>query len=166
MGRFEVRSMHSNRIVKNLEELRSFAIELSAKLGCGRVVALSGPLGSGKTTLVRELAVILGVPDSEVRSPSFTLVNVYQARRCVVYHVDLYRAKTEADIRSIDLEEILYDPAAMTFIEWPEQVLGRLPKDALLVNLDFCPKHGPDSRRLSLAPISTGKGPTPIPRVS
>ena len=150
--------MRIDRIIKNLEELRSFAGDLAKKLKPGRVVALSGPLGSGKTTLVRELAAILGVPDSEVHSPSFTLVNVYTARHGVLYHVDLYRAKTEADIRSIDLEEMLYDPAAIAFIEWPEQVLGRLPKDALWVNLDFCPKHGPDSRKLLLSPVAAGKG--------
>ena len=87
------------------------------------VVLLSGPLGSGKTTLTRGLAAGLGIGDSaKVHSPSFTLVNTYQAR-VPIYHVDLYRVEGERDFRSIGLEDFL-GKDGVSILEWGERLPG------------------------------------------
>ena len=75
---------------------------LAAELQAGDVVLLEGVLGAGKTALARGIAAGLGVPEEEVRSPTFTLVNPYQGR-LPVYHVDLYRIADSVDfLKSLD----------------------------------------------------------------
>ena len=138
------------RMVQGRAELRGLAEELAPHLRPGRVVALSGPMGAGKTTLVRELVDVLGLDAAQVRSPTFSLVNVYDANGRRAYHVDLYRAESEGDLAGIDLEEVLYDPEAFAFIEWPERLLARLPPGHLRVELAFAPDAGPEARRVTL----------------
>lgn len=90
----------------------------------GDLVLLEGPLGAGKTTFVRAVAEELGVTDP-VRSPSFTIANIY-AGRLVVQHLDLYRLDEVREEDALALEE--YARAdAVTLVEWPEaggSVLG------------------------------------------
>ena len=97
------------------------------------LVLLNGPLGAGKTTLVREIAVALGVTDT-VRSPSFTLANVY-AGPLVVNHLDLYRLEEVADEDTLALEEYR-SPDAVTLVEWPEAGGGRLGSPEWVIYLD------------------------------
>jgi tRNA threonylcarbamoyladenosine biosynthesis protein TsaE len=89
----------------------------------GLVIALSGELGAGKTRLVRGLARGLGIT-ARVHSPTFTLVNEYGGGRLRLFHLDLYRLETPAQIRSAGLEEFL-QPAGVTVIEWAERWLGQ-----------------------------------------
>lgn len=103
-------------------ETREAGARLAAGLGPGDSVLLQGGLGAGKTVFVRGAAGALGVDPGKVRSPTFTLVNIYPGR-VPVYHVDLYRIEKPEDLAEIGLEEILgTDGVAM--VEWPEK-LGR-----------------------------------------
>jgi len=87
------------------------------------VILLTGPLGSGKTTLARGIALGLGLADSTlVHSPSFALVNIYQGR-CRIYHVDLYRVDGDRDLRSVGLEDFC-GRDGITVIEWGERLPG------------------------------------------
>ena len=86
----------------------------------GLVVALSGELGAGKTQLVKGLARGLGVT-ARVHSPTFTLVNEYGGGRLRLFHLDLYRLETRAQIVSAGLEEFL-QPDGVTVIEWAEKL--------------------------------------------
>jgi len=96
----------------------------------GLVIALSGDLGAGKTQLVKGLARGLGIT-TRVHSPTFTLVNVYSGGRLPLFHLDLYRLETRAQILSAGVEEYL-NPAGVAVIEWAE----RLTKEELrLTNL-------------------------------
>jgi tRNA threonylcarbamoyladenosine biosynthesis protein TsaE len=86
----------------------------------GLVLALSGDLGAGKTQLVKGLARGLGVT-ARVHSPTFTLVNEYRGGRLPLFHLDLYRLETPAQIRSAGVEEFL-QPDGVAVIEWAERL--------------------------------------------
>jgi tRNA threonylcarbamoyl adenosine modification protein YjeE len=123
-------------------------VELAARLGgalaVGDVVALTGPLGAGKTTFVQGLAEGVGVPaERHVASPTFTLVNEHPGRIPLV-HVDLYRIGSPAELPELGIEEA-YDRAA-TAIEWADRYWEILPGDVLHVDIEV---HG-DARELRL----------------
>ena len=112
----------------------SFAVELAATLEAGSVVALVGPLGAGKTTLVKGVARALGV-EEEVTSPSFIRLNVY-AGRFPVYHLDLYRMQDSAEFIAFGLDEWL-DTDGVTLIEWADRVAELMPAHSITVALDY-----------------------------
>lgn len=109
----------------------SFGRRLAADLEPGDVVLLRGDLGAGKTVLARGIAVGLGVPAEEVRSPTFTLVNPYQGR-LAVYHLDLYRIEKAADLDELGLEEILGGDG-VAIVEWGERLGAWRPARCLEV---------------------------------
>src|SRR5438128_9092591 len=85
----------------------------------GLVIGLCGDLGAGKTQLVKGLARGLGISE-RVHSPTFTLVNQYAGGRLTLFHLDLYRLETPAQIISAGLEEYL-NPDGVAVIEWAER---------------------------------------------
>ena len=86
-----------------------------------RLVILRGDLGAGKTTLVRGIVRSLGAPEDDVTSPTFTLVHEYQGRKLKLYHLDLYRLESEAELLQLGMEEIEADPNALVVVEWGEK---------------------------------------------
>lgn len=99
---------------------------LGRELVGGEVILLHGPLGAGKTILVKGIATALGLDQQEVTSPSFTLVNPHNGR-VLLYHIDLYRLDEGASAaHAVDLDEILTDEKAVVIIEWAER-MGRYP---------------------------------------
>ena len=88
----------------------------------GLVIALSGDLGAGKTQLVRGLARGLGFA-GRIHSPTFTLVNVYAGGRLPLFHLDLYRLETLAQIHGAGVDEYL-QPDGVAVIEWAERMMG------------------------------------------
>ena len=114
---------------------RRLAARLGRVLQVGDVIALSGPLGAGKTTFVQGLAEGLGVPaERHVASPTFALVNEHPGRVDLV-HVDFYRIRSPAELPELGIEEA-YDRAA-TAIEWAERFPDWLPEDTLHVLLEM-----------------------------
>lgn len=106
-----------------LGALRRIGRRLARALRKGDLVLLYGPLGAGKTTLVRAVADALEVTDP-VRSPSFTLANIYSGR-LLVQHLDLYRLDEICDDDALALEEYAAGDA-VTLVEWPEAGIARL----------------------------------------
>jgi tRNA threonylcarbamoyladenosine biosynthesis protein TsaE len=86
----------------------------------GWVIGLTGDLGAGKTQLVKGLAVGLGVA-GRVHSPSFALLNEYNGGRLPLFHLDLFRLDTPAQIVRAGLEEYFYRPRGVAVIEWAER---------------------------------------------
>lgn len=95
------------------------------------VLYLCGELGSGKTTFVRGFARAAGVRGL-VRSPTYTLLEVYPAAAGMLVHLDLYRVQSPAELDSLGLREWAA-PKHTWLIEWPEHGVGRLPEADLVV---------------------------------
>ena len=87
-----------------------------------KLVVLRGELGAGKTTLVKGMAAALGAADAEeVVSPTFTLVHEYQGRKVRLFHLDLYRLETEAEVEGVGLWEMADAPDALVLVEWGDK---------------------------------------------
>ena len=111
------------------------------------LVAISGDLGAGKTTLVRAICRGYGV-DAEVTSPTYALVHEYESPRGTVYHLDLYRLDNPGELVNIGWDDIV-SADALILVEWPERANGRLPAPLVHLELEHVP--GDTSRRLLLA---------------
>jgi tRNA threonylcarbamoyladenosine biosynthesis protein TsaE len=115
---------------------------LAGLLFPGAVVALVGPLGAGKTQLVRAVALGLGLADGRaVSSPTFVLLHEYPAR-LPVYHFDAYRLKGGADFDDLGAQEYL-EGDGVCLVEWADRVADALPAEQLRVELTIT---GPTSR--------------------
>ena len=107
---------------------------LAAVVRAGDVIALSGPLGAGKTSIARGLLAALGLQE-EAPSPSFAIVQPYAPpeTRLPVLHVDLYRIEDPADAEELGLEEARAD--SLLLVEWPERLGPGAWADALWLTL-------------------------------
>src|SRR5947209_11719160 len=118
----------------NLEATEELGRRLGELLFLGAVVALDGPLGAGKTQLVRAIAAGLGLADTRiVSSPTFVLLQEYPAR-LPVYHFDAYRLRSEAEFFDLGGHEYLADDG-VSLIEWAERIPGCLPREHLSIRL-------------------------------
>jgi tRNA threonylcarbamoyladenosine biosynthesis protein TsaE len=119
----------------DLEATEAFGRQLAELLFPRAVVALVGPLGAGKTHLVRAVAAGLGVPDGRVvTSPTFTLLHEY-AGRIPVYHFDAYRLRGAGDFFDLGAHEYL-EGEGVCLIEWADRVAEALPADHLRIELE------------------------------
>ena len=107
--------------------------QLAARARQGDVIAISGPLGVGKTTLVRGFLAGLGHPD-EVPSPSFAIVQPYEATDPPAWHVDLYRLQDRSELAELGLDAA---DDAVLLVEWPERAGDDAWPQALRLSLDF-----------------------------
>lgn len=123
------------RRVPTGSEAETFALgrDLASGLRPADVVLLQGDLGMGKTVLARGLAAGLGVPEEDVRSPTFTLINLYQGR-LPVYHIDLYRIDKPAELEELGLEEIL-GADGVAIVEWAERLGPYRPPRGVLITI-------------------------------
>ena len=126
---------------------------LAGSLRDGDVVLLHGDLGAGKTTLAKGIATAFGIEDV-VSSPSFSLVNEYDSGLAAavtrLYHLDLYRLRSEADLASIGFEDFVAPGDGVTLVEWPERAEAALPERFLLIEIETV---SPDGRRLRFVPV-------------
>jgi tRNA threonylcarbamoyladenosine biosynthesis protein TsaE len=122
----------------------AFGRGLGARLFPGAVVALIGPLGAGKTQLVRAVAEGLEIADSRVvNSPTFVLIQEYVAR-LPIYHFDAYRLANSAELFDLGVHEY-FEGQGVCLVEWADRVEDCLPPEHLRVTIEIT---GPTSRRL------------------
>lgn len=124
---------------------------LAPCLCAGLVVYLSGPLGSGKTTLVRGMLRGLGV-NGAVKSPTYTLVEPYRCGAGPVYHFDLYRVQDPVELEHIGIRDYV-DGRAVCLVEWPERGADRLAPPDVSITIG----HMDTGRRLQFV-AHTGRG--------
>lgn len=106
--------------------------KLAKKLKPGDMIALSGNLGSGKTTFTKGIGKGLGVKDPRhINSPTFVLIKEYKGK-IPLYHLDLYRLDGPKEIENLAIEEYIYGDG-VTVIEWAEKIKCILPKKHILV---------------------------------
>jgi tRNA threonylcarbamoyl adenosine modification protein YjeE len=124
----------------------------AAWLEPGDFIGLTGDLGAGKTTFARGLIRALAeAPDLEAPSPTFTLMQVYDAPRGPVVHADFYRLRGPRELYNLGWDEAI--AGAIAVVEWPERVAEALPANRVEVDIRFDPKRGPDFRVLTLRGI-------------
>ena len=105
----------------DLAAMDAFGKRIAAKLGPGDVVALTGGLGAGKTTLARAIIAALG-HHGEVPSPTFTIVETYEHLRVPLVHADFYRLEHPSEVEEIGLDD--YRQGAALLAEWPDHAGG------------------------------------------
>ena len=123
----------------NTEEL---AIKISKKLKLGNIVFLYGEMGVGKTTfvkyLIKEFLRANKVQQIEVVSPTFNLLNEYQIGKTKINHYDLFRLKSNEELKNLDLFED--KQKSITLIEWP-QIINEKPKNLIELNFKYEKDH-------------------------
>ena len=138
------------------ESTQALGAALASLLRNGQVVALHGDLGAGKTVLSRGVARGLGITEA-VTSPTFTVAQEYQApdgRR--FNHLDMYRIDDERSALAFGIEEYLFDPDAITLVEWPERIAGLLRGgDCIALTLAY--GDGQDETRVTALPDDLGR---------
>jgi tRNA threonylcarbamoyladenosine biosynthesis protein TsaE len=135
------------------EETFNYGHQLGSRLEGGEIVLLSGPLGAGKTMLVKGICAALGIAADDVTSPSFTLVNPYSGR-LQLYHIDLYRLDEGASAaHAVDLDVLLSDERAVIVIEWAERMGAyHLPPNVWRISIDG---DGASPRHISVSRVLT-----------
>ncbi len=129
--------------------LHQLAARLAKDLKAGDVVVLEGDLGAGKTSFARGLINALAPVEEEVPSPTFTLVQVYDAQEPAIWHFDLYRIEKPEDIPELGWDEARR--AGVALVEWPERLGTLLPKDRLEISIEFG-RDSENSRDVTLTP--------------
>jgi len=136
----------SELVVTDLAGTDALGRRLADHLFAGAVVALIGPLGAGKTHLVRAIAVELGVPNSRVvTSPTFVLIQEYSGR-LPIYHFDAYRLRNSGEFVDLGAHEY-FEGKGVCLVEWADRVEDVLPQHYLRITLQIT---GETTRRITL----------------
>jgi tRNA threonylcarbamoyladenosine biosynthesis protein TsaE len=119
--------------VKNINGLKDAAKQLIEFGDKEKIFLFYGDMGAGKTTLIKLLCECLGVRES-VTSPTFSIVNEYEAEGIKVFHFDFYRLKNQSEALDMGYEEYFYS-GNYCFIEWPEKIADLLPPHYIRINI-------------------------------
>ncbi len=121
--------------------MKKLAAKIGAELKAGDVLAFYGELGAGKSTFARALVNAL-TGETNIPSPTFTLVQHYDAPAALLWHFDLYRLKQPEEVYELGWEDAGH---TIRLIEWPERLGGLLPNSCLAIQLEF---HQHSAKRL------------------
>jgi tRNA threonylcarbamoyladenosine biosynthesis protein TsaE len=121
---------------------------LAPRLAPGMVIYLEGDLGAGKTTLVRGMLRALG-HEGKVKSPTYSLVEVYAVSKLDLYHFDFYRFTDPEEWASAGFRD-LFNASSVCLVEWPQKAFPLLPRADWTIRLE----HTPNARRATLSTAS------------
>lgn len=118
------------------KDLEIVAAKLAPLLKTGDVLTLTGGLGAGKTALSRTLIRALSSEETEVPSPTFTLIQTYDLPQFSLSHFDLYRLpEKEMDVLELGWDDARHEGVCL--VEWPDRLGALMPKDRLDIHIDF-----------------------------
>jgi tRNA threonylcarbamoyladenosine biosynthesis protein TsaE len=143
------RAAASSMICERPEDTFELGMEIGRSLKGGELILLTGGLGAGKTLLTKGILEAVGYDIDEVTSPSFTLVNLYQAK-FPVYHIDLWRLDENSDAAAaVGLDDIAEDETAVVIVEWAEK-LKKIPFRASVIRVNI-EGDGDEPRRIEIS---------------
>jgi tRNA threonylcarbamoyladenosine biosynthesis protein TsaE len=121
--------------LSSLEETAQFGHAIGQAACAGDFIYLDGELGAGKTTLTKSIAAAIGVSETSVTSPTFSLIHEYHQGRIPLYHFDLYRLSSSSDLINLGFDDYVAAEDGLIVIEWSNKALDRLPMDALTIKI-------------------------------
>jgi tRNA threonylcarbamoyladenosine biosynthesis protein TsaE len=136
----------TRHITRSPEETEELGVTLVGELSEGDCVALIGDLGAGKTRFVRGMARGVGAKGF-VKSPSFTIINIYEGGRLPLYHIDLYRIAHAGEFHEAGLEEFIYG-RGISVIEWADKLPSLVRECTCLVRFSY--GEGTDERIIEI----------------
>jgi len=131
-------------VIYKLKEINKACVYLQNKIK-NDVILISGDVGAGKTTLVKEYCKLIGVKEN-VNSPTYTLINQYKCNSKIVVHIDLYRVNNLIEINELGLFDYLENN--LVIIEWPEIILNQIDFNYTLITIKYIDKS---HRKLSIS---------------
>ncbi len=129
------------------EETMRLGEHICRRIPLNTVLALSGDLGCGKTTLVKGMAQALGIDPKKVNSPSYVLIKEYSVKKGNLFHLDLYRLEGVKEISLLGIEEY-FNQKGLLVIEWAEKAKELLPGEYLQIKIKALSEY---RRRFSLS---------------
>ena len=125
------------------QETKKIAADLASSFkGQGKIIALTGELGAGKTTLVQGVAQGLGIKD-KIISPTFVLMRQHSHNgNKTLYHVDLYRLSDNPNIEELGLRDLFSGNDDFVLIEWADKIKDKLPKKTIFIDIKKTSEHG------------------------
>jgi tRNA threonylcarbamoyladenosine biosynthesis protein TsaE len=141
-------SQETTRItLSSPDQTAALAQRLGACLGPGDTLLLQGPIGAGKTHFARSLIQSRLTAPEDVPSPTFTLVQTYEAKEIEIWHADLYRLTSPDEVVELGLTDAFQ--SAICLVEWPDRLGSLAPQDALTLN--FAQGSADETRELTLS---------------
>ena len=128
--------MHLEILSKSSQVTTDLGKNFSKILQGGDIIIFSGELGGGKTTFISGLAGGLGIKEN-LSSPSFTIINEYDAGKLKLVHIDFYRLDGVDEFDNIGLDDHIYDDSAVLCIEWGEKIRQYIKKDYLNISFNY-----------------------------
>lgn len=122
-------------ICKSLEELPGIVKQILPEIAENKTVCFSAAMGAGKTTMIKQICIALGVESGVIQSPTYGLVNEYRGNGIIIYHFDLYRLKDITEAYDFGIEEY-FEKDAICLLEWPEVILPIIPRPYLEIKIE------------------------------
>ena len=132
--------MISKSVTETAQIAQRTAGEIRLRPTGAAVIALSGNLGSGKTTFTKAFAAAFGIPAEEITSPTFVIMKSYDIDRKgfkKFIHIDAYRLEKAEEVERLGWRDLIADPANLILVEWPENIGSALPSDARKISFMF-----------------------------
>lgn len=135
--------MTNSTLIIPLSKVEQAAKKIAKNLVGGEILALTGELGSGKTTFVKALGKALKVKQT-IPSPTFVIMQEFKTgapaktvpgKKLILYHLDLYRTKNFSEVKALGITQWWGHPETVTAIEWAEKIKSRLPKNTIYIQL-------------------------------
>lgn len=121
--------------MQNAEETEAFGLALAKRLKAGDIIAMTGNLGAGKTTLTKSIAAGLGIEEM-VNSPTFTIMQEYRGGRLPLYHFDVYRVSDPDELFEIGYEDYFFGDGVCV-VEWANQIEELMPEYTIWIDISY-----------------------------